>query len=561
MKKVLLSIFAVLTAFVSADACTNMIVGKNASADGSVMVSYNADSYGLFGNLYHWKAGMHAAGEMRQVFDWDSGRYLGEIPEAPVTYNVVGNMNEHQLCITETTFGGRRECRDKNGIVDYGSLIYITLQRATNAREAIKTMTELVTKYGYASGGESFSICDKNEAWIMELIGKGTSEDGKPTGAVWCAIRIPDDCISGHANQARITTFPQAKKVDKALGCYVPNNDVMYSADLIPFARKMGWFEGNDADFSFRAAYHPLTFSGIRACDGRVWSIFRKFTNNMDDYLGYINGDVNADPMPLYVKPNHKVSLREVKDAMRDHYEGTALDPTKDLAAGPYASPYRAPGFKFTGADGRASFNERVVGCVQSGFALVGQLRSWLPDAVGGILWFNCDDATMITYVPVYCCTYEVPEAFSDKIAGPVEFSMKSAFWMNNMVANMVYPRWSVIYPDLREAQNEMDDFFEADQKNTEALVANKNGDDRAKILNDLTASYTQKFMDRWTKLFELIVVKHNDMVVKGMKDGKFLKSETGLAGRAERPNYYTPEYTEEVKKATGDRYLTPAKK
>ena len=554
MKKFIFTVLAVLSGIATADACTNMIVGKGASADGSVMVSYNADSFGMFGNLYHWRAGAHAAGEMRQVYNWDSGKYMGEIPEAAYTYNVIGNMNEKQLCITETTFGGRREARDANAVIDYGSLIYITLQRATSAREAISIMNDLVTKYGYASMGESFSICDKNEAWIMEMMPKGTSEDGKVTGAVWVAIRIPDDCISGHANQARITKFDQVKKMDKKLGYYVSNNgDTMYSADVIAFARKQGWFEGADADFSWRNAYHPLSFSGIRACDARVWSIFRKFDKSMDseNYKKYISGDVTAEPMPLYIKPDHKVTLREVKNCMRDHYEGTFIDPTVGVAAGPFATPYRAPG-SYKTEDGKSTFVERPVGTQQSAFALVGQLRSWLPDEVGGILWFNCDDANMITYVPVYCCTNEVPNAFSDQIADGITFNAESAFWMNNMVANYIYPRYSMCMPALREAQTEMDDYFENDQKNVAEEVAKKNGDDLDDILTKKTAEYTNKFMNRWKQLFETIIVRYNDGVVKPVKDGKVVD------GRPERPGR-SAEFNAAVVKATGDRWISPA--
>lgn len=549
MKKIIFTVLAFCASILGAQACTNIIVGKAASADGSVLVSYNADSYGMFGWLYHYKAGTHAAGEMRQVYDWDSGRYIGQIPEAPITYNVIGNMNEFQVCITETTFGGREELSDKNGVVDYGSLIYIALQRSRTAKEALQIMTDLVAKYGYASSGESFSVCDKNEAWILEMIGKGTSENGQPTGAVWVAIRIPDDCISAHANQSRITTFNLKDK-----------ENVMASKDVISFARAKGLFNGKDSDFNFRDTYCPLDFGGIRACDARVWSVFRKFDNSMDQYMPYINGDATAPSMPLYIKPNRKVSLRDVKECMRDHYEGTAIDPTKDISAGPWASPYRPGGLAFKDADGNAHFNERPIGTQQTAFALVGQLRSWLPDALGGILWFNTDDATMITYVPVYCCTYEVPEAFSDKIAGPTEFSEKSAFWLNNMVSNYIYPRYSAIMPDLREAQKEMDDFFEADQKNVEQEVAQMNGDYLAKHLNDKTAAYTTQYMERWNKLFRTIIVKHNDYAVKGMKDGEFTLTPTGMVDGLTRPPY-EQSFNNAVVEKTGTRYKKPEEK
>lgn len=539
MKKILLTVCMVAAVLIPADACTNFIVGKKASADGSVIVSYNADSYGMFGFLCHYPAATHAPGEKRVIRDWDTNKYLGEIDEAPVTYNVIGNMNEYQVCICETTFGGRHELADSTGVMDYGSLIYVGLQRSKTAREAIKVMTDLVAKYGYYSEGESFTIADKEEAWIMEMVGKGPGSKG----AVWVAIRIPDDCISSHANQSRITTFPLKD----------PENCI-YSKDVIKFAREKGYFSGKDSEFSFRDAYNPLEFSGIRYCDARVWSFFRYYDDSMDQYLPYINGDVNAPSMPLYIKPNRKVSVRDIQQNMRDHYEGTALDLTQDLGAGAWSMPYRPSPLSFK-ADGKSYFNERPISTQQSAFTLVGQMRSWLPDELGGILWFGCDDANMIAYTPVYCCTTDVPEAYAKETADGVTFSDKSAFWLCNMVSNYIYPRYSAIIGDLRTAQNELEDFYAADQKVVEAKATALDETARKAMLNQKTSEYTAQMMERWHNLWGYIVVKHNDMVLKKEKDGKFELTPDGLPASPIRTGY-PQHFNDAVGKATGERYL-----
>ena len=423
MKRLGFTLLAVMAATLNALACTNLIVGKNASADGSVMISYSADSYGMFGFLYHSPAGKHEKGEMIDIYDWDSGEYHGQIAQVAQTYNVVGNMNEFQVSIGETTFGGREELVDKNGIIDYGSLIYIALQRSRTAREAIRIMTDLVQEYGYASSGESFSIADPNEAWIMEMIGKGTGV----RGAVWVAVRIPDDCIAAHANQSRIHKFNMDDK-----------ENVMYASDVISFAREKGYFNGVNKDFDFANAYNPLDFGGVRYCEARVWSFFNRYTDRGDEFLPYIQG-ATAEPMPLYLRPNKKLTLQDVQNMMRDHYEGTALDITQDVGAGAYHTPYRLSPLSFE-VDGQQYFNERPISTQQSAWVFVSQLRSDLPDAVGGVFWFGCDDANMTVYTPVYCCTDVVPACYQEGIDGAndVTFSFNSAFWVMNWVANMV---------------------------------------------------------------------------------------------------------------------------
>ena len=422
--------------FAEAEACTNLIVGKKASVDGSVMVSYNADDYGMFSGLCHYPAGVHAKGEMRKIFDWDSGVYHGEIPEAPVTYNVIGNINEYQLSIAETTYGGREEMIDTTGILDYGSLIYVALQRAKTAREAISVMTSLVEKYGYCSSGETFSICDPNEAWIMEMMGTGPGSKG----VVWVAMRIPDDAICAHANQSRIGKFDMKDK-----------KNVLHSKNVISYARKMGWFSGKDADFSWKNTYAFPDFSGRRACDARAWSFFNRFKKGFDRYLPWALGkDPNAEDMPLWVVPDRKLSVHDVEMAMRDHYEKTpmALD-SANIGGGVYQMPYRPTPLSFK-VDGKTYFNERPISTQQTAFTFVSQLRSWLPREIGGITWFGNDDANMVAYTPVYCNNTVVPECYNTPGADAVTFSDKNAFWVCNWVSNMVYPRYSQLFPDRK---------------------------------------------------------------------------------------------------------------
>lgn len=548
MKKILLSVICALFSFMTADACTNFIVGKKASADGSVFISYSADSYGMSGFVAHFPAAIHPDGTMREIYNWDSGDYLGCIPEARRTYNVLGNINEYQVAIAETTFGGREELVDTTGLIDYGNLIYIALQRSKTAREAIDVMTSLVQEYGYYSSGESFSIADKNEAWILEMIGKG----GKEKGAVWVAIRIPDDCISAHANQARIRKFDMKDK-----------ENVRYSKDVIKFARKMGYFDGKDEDFDFAAAYCPADFGGLRYCDARVWSFFNMFgAEDMNKYLAWASGDATAEPMPLYMKPKAPVTLKDMQNGMRDHYEGTPFDVTKDLGAGPFNMPYRLSPLSFK-VDGKEYFNERPISTFQTAFTFVAQLRSFLPDAVGGVMWFGTDDANMVVFTPVYCCATEVPDCYKECYADPVEFSWKSSFWVFNWVANMIYPKYSMVIEDMRGVQSALDTKYYAQSKEAEEqalAVIDASPKYAVKILTDLTCNSAEDALAEWKKFGEKIIVKYNDFVVKEEKNGKILRGKTGLAGKIVRPGY-PEEYKRAIVEQTKDKYLIPQAK
>lgn len=543
-RKLTLSVILMAAAMMKAPACTNLIVGKNASTDGSTIVSYSADSYGLFGELYHYPAGVHPKGTMINVYEWDTGKYLGQIEQARQTYNVIGNMNEFQLTIGETTFGGRPELVDTLGLIDYGSLIYLGLQRSRTAREAIRVMTDLVEEYGYYSSGESFTIADPNEVWIMEMIGKGPG--GR--GAVWVAVRVPDDCISAHANQSRIHQFDMGDK-----------ENCMYSADVISFAREKGYFDGVNRDFSFSKAYAPLDFGARRYCEARVWSFYNMFTDRGQEFLPYIQGETNQ-PMPLYVKPSRKLSVQDVKNAMRDHYEGTPLDITQDFGAGPYHSPYRLSPLDFE-VDGKKYFNERPISTQQSGFVFVAQMRSTLPDPIGGVLWFGLDDANMTVFTPVYCCTDKVPECYS-RVDGAdyITFSWNSSFWVFNWVANMVYPRYDLMIDDVRALQTELENTFNYAQEGVEAAAARLLEKDPAQaqaFLTNYTNITAQSTHDAWKRLGEFLVVKYNDGVVKRVKDGKFERNSIGQPAGVIRPGY-PQEFLKEYVKQTGDRYLIP---
>lgn len=543
MKKLFLTVVTMLAAITSGMACTNLIVGKAASADGSVIVSYSADSYGMYGYLCHYPAAVHAEGTWREILDWESGRYTGRIPEAAQTYNVIGNINEYQVTIAETTFGGREELVNPEGIIDYGSLIYLALQRSKTAREAIDVMTSLVEEYGYNSSGESFSIADPNEVWIMEMIGKGPGRKG----AVWVAIRIPDDCIAAHANQARIRQFPLKDK-----------QNCLYSKDVIKFAREMGYFDGKDSEFDFADAYCPADFGGLRYCDARVWSYFNMFADaDMSEYLPWAMGDATATPMPLYIQPKQKVSVRDVQNAMRDHYEGTPLDITGDVGAGPWSMPYRPSPLSYK-VDGVEYFNERPISTQQTAFTFVSQMRSELPNAIGGVLWFGTDDANMAVFTPVYCCTNVVPECYKREMADAVTFSEKSAFWLFNMVSNMVYPRYSALIGDLKKAQKDAEDTFAQSQSDVEAKAMELYNDNPPKAVAMLT-KYTDETamstMAAWGNLAKFLIVKHNDMVIKPEENGVFKRTETGEGVSPVRTGY--PEhFNRRIAKETGDRYL-----
>lgn len=541
MKSLVLSA-AMLLASSGAFACSNLIVGKKASVDGSVMVSYNADDYGMFGHLCHYPAGTHPKGTMRQIYDWDSGVYHGEIEEAPVTYNVIGNINEFQLSIGETTYGGREEMVDSTGILDYGSLIYVTLQRAKTAREAISVMTSLVEKYGYNSEGETFSICDPNEAWIMEMQGTGAGSKS----VVWVALRIPDNAICAHANQSRIGKFNMKDK-----------KNVLYSKNVISYARKMGWFNGKDSEFSWKNTYAFPDFSGRRFCDARVWSFFNHYADGFDRYLPWALGkDKDAEDMPLWIVPNRKLSVADVENGMRDHYEGTALAlDTTSIGSGIYEMPYRPTPLTFT-VDGKQYFNERPISTQQTAFTFVSQLRSWLPREIGGVLWFGNDDANMVAYTPVYCGNTVQPACYNTKGADAVTFSSDNAFWLCNMVSNMVYPRYSQLFPELKAVRDSLETSYFANQASIEKQAADLYQTDKAaalKLLNNYSNAKADEMLANWKRLATRIIVKYNDMAVKKEKDGKLLQSVT-------RPGYPIS-FGRKLVKETGDWYAVPVEK
>jgi dipeptidase len=519
-------------------ACTNLLVGKKASADGSTFVTYSADSYALYGELYHWPAAKWPSGAVLDVKEWDTGKYLGQIPQAAETYNVIGNMNEYQLCIGETTFGGREELVDTTGIIDYGSLIYIALQRSKTAREAIKVMTGLVADYGYYSEGESFSIVDKNEVWIMEMIGKGSGNKG----ALWVAVRIPDDCIAAHANQSRIHQFPLNDK-----------ENCLYSPDVISFAREKGYFDGKDKDFSFSKAYNPADWGGLRWCEARVWSFYNHYTDNAAQWLPYILGE-NPVPMPLYVKPNKPISAKNLMDMMRDHYEGTVFDPTKDLGAGPFHSPYRFNPLTFE-LDGKKYGFERPISTQQTGFTFVGQMRSALPDEVGGVFWFGVDDANFTVYTPMYASMTQTPECYRVGNGDFNTFSWTSAFWIHNWVANMAYNRYNQMILDTKPLQDKLELSFIQQQSEIEQKAVELVKYNRAEALTFLTensVSYAQTAFDEWKSLGEKLVVKYMDGVVKKEKDGKLIYNEYGGSQYPNRPKL-DEHFLREVVKETGD--------
>ena len=561
MRKTTISIlFSAVLALVPSlqgNSCTNVIVTKGASKDGSVLVSYAADSHSLFGELYYHPAADWKAGSLLKIYDWDTNKYLGEIDQVPHTYQTVGNMNEKQLIITETTWGGREELMDRRGRIDYGSIIYTTLQRAANAREAIAVIVELASTYGYASEGETFSIADKDEAWIMELIGKGMSiRNGinMDKGIVWVAMRVPDGAICAHANQARIGAFPLND----------PDN-CLYAKDVISFARRKGYFDGADEEFSFKKAYGPADFGTVRGCDARVWSAFNQLTGgwfsyynaegkavtrDASDFLDYAMGyDLDAD-LPLFVYPREKVSVKAVADVMRDHYEGTPMDMTQDIGAGGNALPYRWRPMEFK-ADGKTYLNERAIATQQTGFWMIGQARDYVPDEVGGILWFGTDDAATSYVTPIYTSTTKVPECFRVGNGDLLHYSPTASFWINNRVSNACYKMYNQMAPYVREKI----DAFEIDQmehkthsvdsaavvmynsvvvkihdklaSKREVMMARKPFAKVTKFVTDYTVKTAQDQFAAWVALEEELLVKFMDGNVKPQnEDGSFKHSE-----------------------------------
>jgi dipeptidase len=540
MKKITTILTGILlTGMIPAWACTNFLVTKGASADGSTMISYAADSHVLYGELYHRPAADWPAGTMVSVNEWDTGKYLGKIPQASHTYSVIGNMNEHQLAIGETTYGGRAELQNPDGIMDYGSLIYMTLQRAKTAREAIKTMVDLCEKYGYYSSGESMSISDPNEVWIFEIIGKGPGKKG----ILYVGRKVPDGFVCAHANQARITTFPLND----------PENCV-YDKEVISFARAKGWFNGKDEEFSFRDTYAPLEFGALRGCEARVWAFFNHIAKGMDQYLDYAMGYDARKPMPLWIKPDHKLTAQELMTYMGDHYEGTPMDMTKDPGAGPFECPYRWRPMHFT-VDGQDYLNERAIGTQQTGFSFVTQSRSWLPDPIGGILWFGVDDAATTQYVPMYCGILEVPKTFAEGNGDMLEYSPTSAFWVFNRVSNMCYLRYNYMVKDVQKVQKELTDKFAAYTPAVDeaAKMLMKTDEKTARqFLTDYSCRMGDYTFERWKELSEYLLVKYIDGNIKKEKDGKFLDNGTGVAVGPDQPGY-SESWKRIVKENTGD--------
>ena len=563
------TLFICLCACAPADACTNFIVGKKASADGSVICSYNADDYGMFIGLCHYPAGLHQKGEMRKVVNWDTHVYRGEIPEAEVTYNVIGNINEWQVTIGETTYGGREEMVDTTGILDYGSLIYITLQRSRSAREAIRVMTNLAETYGYNSEGETFTVCDAEEAWIVEMMGTGTpgTQFNVPglQRVVWVAMRVPDDAICGHANQSRIGRFlPAGAKLSKK-GLYPDakhqDSDIYYSRDVITYARKMGWYEGNDVDFSWKWAYAAPDFGGRRYCDARVWSFYRHFDDSFDRYLPWALGkDPQAEDMPLWIVPNRKVSVQDVMACMRDHYEGTplALDST-DIGGGIWQMPYRPTPLSYE-VDGVKCFNERPTSTQQTGFTYVSQMRSWMPREIGGVLWFGNDDGNMVAYTPIYCGNTRQPECYNTPGADAVTFSDRNAYWVCNWVSNMVYPRYAQMFGSLKAVRDSLENNYfllqpEIEKKALEMYEGNKEA--ALLYLNNYSNEQAQRMLARWKQLAYYLIVKYNDMAVKPEADGKFLRTPSGLGQRVKRPGF-PKSFARKLINSSGDKFVQP---
>ena len=532
--------FAFIFSINAGFACTNFLVGKAATIDGSTLISYNADSYFLFGALYHYPAATYAPDAMLDVHDWDSGKYLGKIKQVEKTYSVIGNMNEHQVSIGETTFGGREELVDTTAIMDYGSLIYIALQRSRNAREAIKVMTDLVAQYGYYSEGESFSIADPNEIWIMEMVGKGPHNKG----ALWVAQRIPDDCVSAHANQARITTFPFDDK-----------NNCLYSEDVIAFAREKGYFKGKNKDFSFSDTYAPLDYVALRACEARVWAFFRKLDPSMDKYISYIKGET-AERMPLWIKPIVKLTTQKLKDCMRYQYEGTELDMTKGIAAGPFGSKLRCSPLTFK-VDSVEYVHERPTATQQDGFTFVAQMRSWLPDYIGGIIWFGVDDPATSLYVPMYCGINTTPNCFRPDNGSLLEYSPTSAFWIYNGVANYAYSKYSYMFPDIKKVQVQWESDFNALVPAIDKVAIGMNETDARIFLTNFSNSQAENSTTAWKKLGEYLLVKYMDGNIKAEKNGKFVQNDYKIPTTIIRAGYPEEFLRKMVKENPGLRVKT----
>ena len=546
MKRVSIILLSLIALASQGWACTNFLFTKGSTSDGSTMITYAADSHIRYGQLRYCPAADHQPGEMLDIYDYGNLKYLLSIPQPAHTYNVVGFINEHQLAIGETTWGGRAELEhgNKSGI-DYGNLIYVTLMRARNCREAIRVMDELTRTYGYCNGGESFSLCDPNEVWIYEIIDKGEEQ-----GAVWVARRVPEGYVCGHANQARITTFPQegrnasrkayGKGYHRSLSSahlqYLddPEVECVYSADVVSFARKQGWYDGKDADFSFADMYNPLTFSGARACDARVYAMFNRVAQGMQRYEAYAMGDLQAERLPLWVQPDHKISVTEVMNLMRDHFEGTPMDMTQDVGAGPFHCPYRWRPMGFE-VDGRRYIHERATSTQQTGFSFVAQCRSGLPDKVGGILWFGVDDTYSTCYCPMFCGLTEIPLCFREGNGSMSRYSETAAFWLFNRVANACYLRYDVMIKDVAKVQQRLEKAFAG---KVQAFQWDPAGEKAGQQLNEFSAGMAQTMMEEWRNLDILLLTKYIDGNIKQEEDGRILTTETGVVKYPAQPPY-----------------------
>ena len=542
---VILIIFTLHLLPFTSRACTNLIVSKGATADGSTFITYAADSHTRYGQLRYCPAADHPEGATLKLYNYGSLKFQIEIPQPAHTYQVVGFITEHQLAIGETTWGGREELAHGSGKgIDYGNLIYVTLQRARNCREAIKVMHELVSTYGYAEGGESFSIADPNEVWIYEIINKGDE-----LGAVWVARRVPDGYICGHANQARITTFPweNGKKKDgsgKSISSKSIKNifdkdvECVYSEDVAAFARKRGWYSGKDADFSFADTYNPLTFSGLRACEARVYAMFNRCADDMKRYETYAMGDKSAERLPLWVKPNRKLTVQDCMALMRDHFEGTPMDMTQDVGAGPFHCPYRWRPMDFE-VDGKQYVHERAISTQQTGFSFVAQCRGWLPNKLGGIIWFGVDDTYSTVYCPVYCGVTQVPVCFEEGNGSMSRYSETAAFWLFNRVSNFCYLRYDSMIVDVRQVQQELETDFVRDETTHAKRWAQEDNERRlVGELNRFSNERAERMMRRWKELDELLLMKYIDGNIKTVENGRIKTTPTGVVTGIKQPPY-----------------------
>ena len=542
-KKIKALFLASLLSLSCLQAGTNILVGKNASEDGSSFCTYSADSYNLYGELIHYPAYEYSKYTTTDIYGWDTHKYQGKIKQVANTYAVLGNINEHQVCITESTFGGRSELIDTTGVLDYGNLIYITLQRAKTAKEAIEVMTDLVATYGYCSSGETFSIADPNEIWIMEMIGKGPDIKG----AVWVAMKVPDDCICAHANHSRISSFPMNDR-----------DNCRYSKDVISFAKEKGYFNGKNKDFSFSDAYDPMGFTARRFCDSRVWSVFRRINPDMEKYIDYILGK-SDERMPLWVKPTKKITLHELKNLMRDRFENTPLSLDKDPGSEPFGAQYRfAP--RYWQVDDVEYFHETPIAGPQNAFSFVAQMRNWLPDMVGGVLWFGVDDATFTVYIPIYCGTTAVPECFRAGNGSLLKFSWTSAYWVFNWVSNMAYAKYEYMEKDIKKVQLEIETKLEDNLEVIEVAAKSlysKSPEFAARFLTEYSENQALIMMDQWKSLGEFLMIKYCDGNIKRERNQKFIDNGWGVPDKIIQPGY-SPQYYKNIIDATGTRYKVP---